>query len=619
VFTALNGALITAAMTDSRPEDDLLATMRILGDCPAAGCGNAPPTPPANPCPLSDVGVPGGPAPLCTTPTFAEPYFYSFSLGYGGWPGPGTQILESVLGTNGGTKTTPVGFALPGFADPFSSSVVPATTEVFPVGESPLILIANRTNANGLGQIIGSFPACGAPGTDLVVCTSNGAYTSDGSYYVRNIWDQHPYPPVANTFPSTTAPVVGFCAGPNAGLGSECKITRRPLGNLFAGNFCETASTAFTWPLDPALEGTRGGIANAGNNYLGGPASNVPVNLILREPLSGTYQTFEFDEVRRFGGPLGSHTNSGTAYGKPPYISQEENIQISAGAQFNPEGFQCTPGAGDVLNGGGFRYRAIGTSDEVEAVSVKADTIGYIFFSFGNVSSIAQNKTGNSYGYLTINGIDPVFADYENNAGNPGQPASPTSPLTWGDLPFCTPGGVPSCQASAIWNGGLSYPNLRNGTYPAWAELRLICDTADVRCKVTTDPFGAESLVANLQQDIHFNHAGGVPDLLPFDDANAWTVTGYGDVEYIRDHYSYIPADDTQNYNNGPDAIYNNASTQTTHQALLAPGVGLPLSTTPSCAGGTVGVNGPPDAECGGDAGGFVYPVGTTNKGGQLQ
>jgi hypothetical protein len=31
--------------------------------------------------------------------------------------------------------------------------------------------------------------------------------------------------------------------------------------------------------------------------------------------------------------------------------------------------------------------------------------------------------------------------------------------------------------------------------------------------------------MANLQQDIHFKHQGGVPDLLPFDDANVGEIT----------------------------------------------------------------------------------------------
>ena len=605
VYSALNGASQTAGMTDIRPEDALYATYRILGDCPAAGCGNPPPTPPSNPCPQSDVGVPGVAAPVCATTSFAHPYFYSFSLGYGGFPGPGSQILEAAVpgGATGSAKATPVGFALPGFKDPFTGSTVPSTINVYPVGETPIVLIANRSNAKGLGQIIGSFPKCSSGGPWTTVCTYNAAFTSDGSYYVRNVWDQSPYPPVANTFPWTGPLTVGYCAtNPSS---AYCHITRRPLGNLYAGNLCEGRNTAFSWPEDPAFVGARTTVPNG---------TDFPVNLIQREPLSGTYNTFEFDEVRRFGGTGGNQTKNGSSlYGKPPYISEEENAQISAGTNYNPLQSQCTAGYADT-DIEGKRYRAVGTGDLVSDVKATADTIGYTFFSFGNVSSIASSP---SYGYLMIDGIDPLFADYENNAGNPGQPASPSAPLTWGELPACTPGGTPDCTRSAIWAGGNYYPNLVNGTYPAWSEVRMMCDTATAHCLTTSDALGAEALVQNLQWDIHNQNFGGVPDLLPFSDAATGGLSfnpPYGDVGYIRDHFSYLAADDTQNYNN--TGVYSNSQQQTTRQALFTPGgFGEPAV---NC-GGKVGVNGPPSSECGGDAGGFILPVGTANQGGKMQ
>lgn len=610
VQAALNGALLTAGMTDIRPEDALYATYRILGDCPAAGCGNSSPTPPSNPCSPSDVGVPGVPAPLCATTTFSEPYFYSFSLGYGGLPGPGTQILEAVMpggGATGSAITTPVGFALPGFKDPFSGSTVPTTISVYPVGETPIVMLVNRQNANGFGQVIGSFPKCATTGPWNTVCTANAAFTSDGSYYVRNVWDQHPYPPVANTFPSTTAPTVGYCATNPAS--AECHITRRPLGNLFAGNLCEGDNTSFTWPLDPALEGARAVVPNG---------TNFPINVVLREPLSGTYNTFEFDEIRRFGTADGNHTKSGSTYGKPPYISQESNVEQNESnkADTNPLALTCNAGYEDTTTEG-TRYRAIGTGDVVKDVKANKDTIGYAFFSFGNVSSIGASP---SWGYLMIDGIDPLFADYENNAGNPGQPATPGAPLSWGELPVCTPNGTPDCKRNAIWASGNYYPNLVNGTYPAWSEVRMICDTAAPNCLTSSDPLGAEALVQNLQFDIHNNNPGGVPDLLPFSDAPSGALSfnpPYGDVGFIRDHFSYLQADDNQNYTN--TGVYSNANPQTTHQALLNAYSGSLGLSTAVCAGGKVGVNGPPSAECGGDAGGFVVPTGTTNQGGQLQ
>ena len=589
VYNALGGATgiaITAGLTDIRPEDALLATNRLLGIVPAGGFPGAP----ANACPPSDTGVPGAAAPTCSN----FPYFYSFALGYG--PGPiGTPVLSS----QSATKATPVAFALPGFSDPITGTVVPTSVHVVPVGESPIIFIANRTNANGLGQIIGNHPDCSVAPLNQINCIPGG-YTSDGSYYVRNLWDQHPYPPTTS-FPSTSEPTTGYCSvAANQGT-ATCHITRRPLGNLFAGNLCEGRNTAFSWPLDAALEGARTTIPNG---------VDFPVNLILREPLSGTYNTTEFTEVRRMGTTMGSLDTVGGLFGKPPYISQESNVQI-ANANNNPLQLACQAGFADV-DAEGIRYRAIGTGEEVKTVQTKADSIGYTFFSFGNVNGIKQST---SYGYLMLDGIDPLFADYSNAAGNPGQPAAPATPKTWGELPGCTAGGVPDCKASAIWNGP-SYPHLRDGTYPAWSELRMLCDTAEAECTSAT---GAEALVQHLQADIHNNTLGGVPDLLPFADGGVATFGNgaYGDAGFVRSHYAFMSANDNDEFNN--IAPYSNATPATTHQSNTKVVFGAAGSV---CATVNEPVNGPaPVNECGGDAGGFVIaapPAGGASNG-QLQ
>lgn len=597
VYNALGGATgisLTAGLTDIRPEDALLATNRILGTVPAGGF----PTGVTNACPPQDTGVPGAASPTCSD----YPYFYAFALGYGNSnPLIGTQILSS----QSSTAATPVAFGLPGFSDPITGTAVSGTIKVFPVGESPIIFIANRTNASGLGQVIGSLPNCGT--TNAIGCVSgqgSGGFTSDGSYYVRNLWDQHPYP-ATTVFPSTTEPTTGYCSVPaNAGT-AECHITRRPLGNLFAGNLCEGRNTAFSWPLDPALEGARTIIPNG---------TDFPVNLVVREPLSGTYSTVEYSEIRRFGNTQGSMLKVSGLFGKPPYISQESNIQI-ANPNNNPLKIACQAGFGDT-DTEGIRYRAIGTGEEASTVQNTKDSIGYLFFSFGNVSKIAASP---SYGYLMIDGIDPLFADYENNAGNPGQPASPSNPLSWGELPKCTPGGTPNCSTSAIWTGS-SYPHLRDGTYPAWSELRMICDTADAHCTTSSDSNGAEALVQNLQWDIHNQNLGGVPDLLPFADGGVATFGNgqYGDAGFVRSHYSFMTANDNDEFNN--IAPYSNATQQTTHQANAL--VNFGGSSVAACPTANEPVNGPtPTSECGGDAGGFVIaaPPASGASNGQLQ
>jgi len=253
------------------------------------------------------------------------------------------------------------------------------------------------------------------------------------------------------------------------------------------------------------------------------------------------------------------------------------------------------------------------------------------------VSSIA---TSTSYGYLMIDAVDPLFNNYSAvGALDPGQPAVNATPTTWGELPTCAGAG---CIAKDIWNttaacaggainaGGCSYPHLRDGTYPAWSELRMICDTAVASC--STDIYGAEALVQNAQWDIHNNNLGGVPDFLPFSDsAGAGSIcTGcsfnppFGDVSYIRDHSAILPAGTSiggnvtiANYGNyiladdNQDRFHNVApylgttNPQTIHKSINT----ATVNQLETLCGGGAGTNRPPTNECGGDVGGWIIPV----------
>ena len=116
---------------------------------------------------------------------------------------------------------------------------------------------------------------------------------------------------------------------------------------------------------------------------------SAAISAYLREPLSGTMNTTEATVFRY-----------PTIYPSPVRgLSQELGVGAS-----NP--LSLKPCAG----GGGTRSRAIGTGEEVKSVlnsgtagSGGRDGIGYTFFSYGNVSSIAENP---NYGYIMLNGVD---------------------------------------------------------------------------------------------------------------------------------------------------------------------------------------------------------------------
>ena len=125
-------------------------------------------------------------------------------------------------------------------------------------------------------------------------------------------------------------------------------------------------------------------------------------------------------------------------------------------------------------------------------------------------------------------------------------------------------------------------------------------------------------MIQHFQDDIHNNNPSSVADILPFSDDGSFGPTGvtcpgspicaYGDVNYVRDHFTYIAADDSLLYSKDGLSFFTSpfgfSVNQTTHQSNAPVVV--------ACNGG-VPLDGPtPTQECGGDVGGALVPVGTT-------
>lgn len=236
------------------------------------------------------------------------------------------------------------------------------------------------------------------------------------------------------------------------------------------------------------------------------------INAFLREPLSGTENTTEATVFRK-----------PTIYpGAISGISQETGVGLN-----NPLAGQS--GTCTSSDGKGARYRGIGTGEVVKSVLNSAtafpnalDGITYTFFSYGNVSSISNNA---SYGYIQLNGVDPIFAKY--SGGDPGQPGGGTLPAAAN-----TPCGSFPCPESKIWTGGLSYPNVRNGTYSSWSVVRLVSNGAGLTA--------ATALVIHSQQFV----VTSVPDYIPFAKTVAGGTTDPG-LLYLRSHYQQYSGDGT--------------------------------------------------------------------------
>jgi hypothetical protein len=176
----------------------------------------------------------------------------------------------------------------------------------------------------------------------------------------------------------------------------------------------------------------------------------APIYAYLREPLSGTYNTTEATVMRRPTETVPDHRVIGLSF-------------EAKTAGVNP--LKSTPCA----SGRGFRSRAIGTGQEVQSVQDSVtnnslDGIGFAFFSFGNVSPLAASA---NYGYITLDGVDPIAIPGTVNQELPGATT------------VCKGKGFP-CSEAQIWGtSNLSFPNVRSGSYSAWSLLRWVTSVAN--------------------------------------------------------------------------------------------------------------------------------------------
>jgi hypothetical protein len=185
------------------------------------------------------------------------------------------------------------------------------------------------------------------------------------------------------------------------------------------------------------------------------PASGlpeVPLTVFEREPTSGTFNVLEFT--------VPASKEIGT--------SQEAGVDAQ-----NP-----LDKAGPC---GSFRKRVIGTGEMVSTVGATTDSLGYAFFSFGNVAGVVSTAK-----YLTVDGIDPIHAGYST-----------------GTLPTC----VAPCSGEII------FPNVANGSYPIWNILRVVTSSPE--------PAGVAELVAAAQKEVV-----NIPDFL-----------AYSKLSVFRSHY----------------------------------------------------------------------------------
>jgi hypothetical protein len=268
------------------------------------------------------------------------------------------------------------------------------------------------------------------------------------------------------------APVIFVYNNTGAGLsgGGFTNITFTTAGNLF--------------------NGTKGLASD-----IGGTGSN-PLTVILRESLSGTMNTTEFNVFRVALAPKFLAAKN----------SQEKGIDLT---QPNTNPLNLASG------NGGVRVRGIGTGQVISGNSGVggilhiADSVGYTFFSYGNVAAIAGAAGVGRY--VTLDGVDGIQSAYSG-----------------GVLPLCT--------APCPVTPGTSFPHLRDGSYRAWSILRVVTD------KTGPNFTNTQALVTAVQNEVNST----VPDFVP---AIA-TTDGDPGMPYYRSHFKVTGVTGTPNNGN---------------------------------------------------------------------
>jgi len=450
------------------------------------------------------------------------------------FPAPGNDISSALWGTD----STPPQSIQTLFLD--GVTVNAAATDIRP--EDALFASCRVNSALGNGSpgfgdgLDGlGYNANNASGTCVAYSTKVGKKTVDSQL------DQLVGTQIQSGYPVSPQPPVNVLSFAISGKDpfTDSKIQTYTTNNVGASNivfvFQRSGSessgglTGFTSATDLQLQEVFGGNNCDANAVFGLGTSPNPIGAYLRDPFSGTYNTSEATIFRRPTETIPSDTVIG--------VSQETNVGLT-----NP--LKATPCANSV----GIRSRAIGGSEETKSVQKSfanngVDGIGYTFFSFGNISSLA---TQSQYGYVQLDGYDPIFASYTGS--EPGQPGN-------GELPFsnvCSGTGFP-CPESSIWSGKLSQPNLRNGNYSAWSLLRVVANSksqAEVADLIST----AQTFVVSQVPD--FVPAEGVPS-----GCTGSVCTDPG-LQLFRAHYQQVdgdgndlgpaPSDGTFNSNDNP-------------------------------------------------------------------
>lgn len=381
----------------------------------------------------------------------------------------GTSLIAPSIWGNDDSGSLPAAVYADLTANDHAERVTAAFTDIRPEDGAFQAALARTAIGTGLSSGAHTYGGLGYTGSLSATVTNTNWIESSFSTSAFQVvpFNTHGTDPISGaSVPAFTTFRVGFDPiiiivnrTDASGLGSKA----------CSSNYCFTtltkAQVSALWSDSNAAGCETGDFGVSG-------APNVPLMVVYREPLSGTYNTFNYQAVDV---PYTSTIANQT--------SQEKHV-VPTASTGNPLNQKCSNGVGP-----GTRRRVIGTGEMVgTAVLNNADSIGYTFYSYGNISKIAQNA---NYAYLQVGGVDPLYATYSN-----------------GQLPSATAGAVPT------------FTNVGNGTYPYWSDLRIVTNS------VAHDMATAQALATQIIADV--NAGKQFHDFLPF--SSSLTI--------YRSHYS---------------------------------------------------------------------------------
>jgi len=266
----------------------------------------------------------------------------------------------------------------------------------------------------------------------------------------------------------------------------------------------------------------------------GANGPGMPVQVVQREALSGTYNTFEFTGVRTLSGSAATAVAESKASSITWFTDDDSGQELNNNPAANLTSGNCggtiatfakgvnptglcsdplyLPTGACGTNGNGLKLRAITTGEMVKATldletkvdgtnpqlgsSVQTpDGLGYAFWGYGNLAPMAAGCSGTASGaytsgcsylghYLTVDGIDPLFT-------NPGDSTNPNGAY---HAPQCFLGNSSSPSGFAPSCFAIPFTHIKDGSYPLWTVLRAVTFNSTTAGQAT--PPGVLAMIA---------------------------------------------------------------------------------------------------------------------------